>query len=66
MDGYCERHQRAFEIKRVPGSWTYECPECRQEGRYDMYMTNHTEMLPIGKWTVSNRTDIYGRTENRK
>lgn len=63
MDGYCERHNRSFEIKKIPGSWTFECPECRREGYYDTYTTNHTEMFPIEKWTVSDRTDVHGRSK---
>ena len=63
MDGYCERHNRAFEIKKVPGSWTFECPECRKERYYDTYTTNHTEMFSIEKWTVSDRTDVHGRSK---
>ena len=56
--GYCEKHQRAYEIKRIPGSWVYECPECRAEGVYDTYATTSTEMTPVDKWTTSNRTVI--------
>ena len=56
--GYCEKHQRAYEIKRIPGSWVYECPECRAEGAYDTYATTSTEMIPVYKWTTSNRTVI--------
>ena len=51
--GYCEKHQRAFEIKRIPGSWVYECPECRKEGVYNTYVTTTTESLPIERWAVS-------------
>lgn len=50
--GYCEKHHRAFEIKRIPGSWVYECPECRKEGAYDTYATTTTQLLPAEEWTV--------------
>jgi hypothetical protein len=56
--GYCEKHQRAYEIKRIPGSWVYECPECRAEGAYDTYATTSTKMTPVDEWTTSNRTVI--------
>ena len=55
--GYCEKHNRAFEIKRIPGSWVYECPDCRSEGLYDTYATTVTQMTPVDKWTMSDRTE---------
>ena len=54
--GYCEKHQRSYEIKRIPGSWVYECPQCQAEGLYDTYTTTQIEMLPINEWTTSNKT----------
>ena len=51
--GYCEKHQRAFEIKRIPGSWVYECPECRKEGAYNTYATTMTELKPAEEWTAT-------------
>ena len=59
MNGYCERHNRAFEFRRIPGDWVYECPECRAEGRYDTFATTCTKMLPEEQWTVSNRTELF-------
>ena len=52
MDGfnYCERHQRAFELMRIagmPGWWMFECPQCRQEGRYATYATTSTTINPL-------------------
>lgn len=55
--GYCERHQRAYEIKRIPGSWVFECPECRSEGFYDTFTTAQTETIPADRWTSSNKTE---------
>ena len=55
MDGYCERHNRAFEIKKVPGGWTFECPQCRKEGYYNTYATTQIQTLPMDEWTVSDR-----------
>ncbi len=55
MDGYCERHQRAFELVRIPGSWTFECPQCRQEGRYKTWATTSAEMNPVDQWLASDR-----------
>ena len=46
MTDYCERHHRAFEICRTAGGWAYECPQCRDEGRYDTFATSCFEMLP--------------------
>lgn len=60
MDGYCERHQRAFELVRIPGSWTFECPQCRQEGRYVVYDTTSTEIDPATYMFRSTTTaDVY-------
>ena len=56
MDGYCEKHNCALEIKRSSGSWTLECPKCRAEGLLDTVTTNRTEMKPKSEWTVSNTT----------
>ena len=56
--GYCEKHQRAYEIKRIPGSWVYECPQCRKEGAYNTYATTMTELKPIEEWTVSNHISV--------
>ena len=61
MTDYCERHHRAYEIRRTAGGWTYECPKCRDEGRYDTFATSCVEMLPEEKWTVSNRTELFTR-----
>lgn len=58
---YCEKHQRAYEIKRIPGSWVYECPECRAEGAYDTYATTSTKMTPVDEWTISNKTKYSNR-----
>ena len=55
MDGYCERHQRAFELVRIPGSWTFECPQCRQEGRYTTWATTSVEMRPEDQWLATDR-----------
>lgn len=55
--GYCERHQCAFEIKRIPGSWVYECPQCRREGRYDTVATTNTQMTAVEEWCVSDRVN---------
>jgi hypothetical protein len=52
--GYCERHSCAFEIRRIPGSWVYECPQCRAEGRYDTYATTSVPMTPVDQWLVSD------------
>ena len=52
--GYCEKHQRAFEFKRIPGSWAYECPECREEGLYNTYTATCTKMKPSDEWTMAN------------
>lgn len=54
--GYCDKHQRAFEIKCLSGSWVYECPECRKEGVYDAYATTQTKITPVDEWIASNRT----------
>lgn len=54
---YCEIHQRAFEIRRIPGSWVYECPQCRQEGRYDTYATTSVSMNPVDQWLFSDHVD---------
>lgn len=48
--GYCEKHHRPYEIKHIPGSWVYECPECRKEGAYDTYSANCTQMTPAEEW----------------
>lgn len=55
--GYCERHQRAFEIKRIPGSWVYECPKCREEGRYDTYATTSVSLNPGDQWLFSDHVN---------
>ena len=66
--GYCEKHQRAFEIKCIHGSWAYECPECRKEGAYNTYATTMTELKPAEEWTVTNysipprQPKLYGRS----
>ena len=54
--GYCERHQCPYEIKRVPGSWIFECPKCREEGWLDTYADNKTTMLPESEWTTNSHT----------
>ena len=59
--GYCEKHKQAYVIKRIPGSWVYECPACRKEGAYNTYATASTQMLPIDEWTVSNTTNYKKR-----
>ena len=56
--GYCEKHQLAYEIKRIPGSWVYECPQCRKEGAYNTYATTMTELKPMEEWTVSNHISV--------
>lgn len=55
--GYCERHQRAFELVRSPCSWTFECPQCRQEGRYVTYATTSVPMNPANQWLFSNQVE---------
>ena len=57
--GYCERHNRLYDIRCVNGQWVYECPQCRAEGRYDVYMTSQTEMLPKSEWTVGSDVNGY-------
>ena len=52
--GYCEKHKQAFEFRKIPGSWVYECPICRTEGSYDTYATATTKTMPVEEWTVSN------------
>lgn len=54
--GYCDLHHMAFEIKRIPGSWVYECPQCRAEGRYNTIATAHTETIPPEQWILSDHT----------
>lgn len=63
--GYCEIHRRAFELVRIPGSWTFECPQCRQEGRYTTWATTSVEMNPVDQWLVSDRVSD-GSTVKRK
>lgn len=55
MQGYCAKHNRAFEIKRIPNSWIYECPQCRNEWLLNVYTSNKTNMLPESEWTISNK-----------
>jgi hypothetical protein len=54
MEGYCERHKQAYEIKRLPGGWVYECSECRKEGRYDTNATTTAKMNPADEWLAGN------------
>ena len=54
--GYCKKHERPYEIRRIPGDWVFECPDCRAEGAYDTVATTTTKMLPAEEWTASNRT----------
>ena len=63
MNGYCEKHKQAYEIKCTPGGWTFECPKCRAEGFYDTYATTQTKMLPVDEWTVSNKTTRINNNE---
>ena len=63
MDGYCEKHRRPYEIRRIPGSWIFECPQCRAEGAYNTYATTQTEMTPIDNWTASNKTEYCGKKD---
>ena len=58
MDGYCEKHDCAWVIKRGAGTWIYECPKCRVEGLLDTITTDHTEMKPKSEWTISNSTEV--------
>ena len=58
MDGYCEKHKCAYEIKPSPAGWVCECPKCRAEGLLDTITTDHTEIKPQSEWTVSNKTTL--------
>lgn len=66
--GYCDLHHRAFEIKRIPGSWVYECPQCRAEGKYDTIATTSVKPVPPEQWILSDhiihtKEDPYAKPE---
>ena len=66
--GYCDLHHRAFEIKRIPGSWVYECPQCRAEGKYDTIATTSVKPIPQEQWILSDhiihkKEDPYAKPE---
>ncbi len=56
-NGYCEKHERPYQLFCICGNWQYECPQCRYEGVYDTVVTTKTEMNPANEWTASDKVE---------